>query len=86
MKVYNSLSAPSPLKKSIDAALDKLKENPLSGDKIQKKLWPKKYMKEHEINNLFRYPLVDGYRLIYTIVGDKKTVTSNPGSSRSRRI
>lgn len=76
MKVYNSLSAASPLKKSIDAALDQLKENPVAGDKIQKNLWPKKYVKEHKINNLFRYPLVEGYRLIYTIVSDKKTVFS----------
>jgi len=53
-----------------------LNENPLAGNKIQKNLWPKKYVKEHKINNLFRYPLVKGYRLTYTIVSDKKTTTS----------
>lgn len=76
MKVYNSLPAASPLKKSIDVALDKLKQDPLAGDKIQKNLWPRKYVREHKIDNLFRYHLVEGHRLIYTIVGEKKTITS----------
>lgn len=56
--------------------MDRLKENPLSGNKIQKHLWPKKYVKKYRITNLFRYPLVEGYRLTYTIVSDEKTTTS----------
>jgi hypothetical protein len=64
------------LRKSIDAALDTLKDNPLAGDKVQKSLWPKKYVKQYKINNLFRYPLAEGYRLTYTIVSDKESTTS----------
>lgn len=76
LKVYDSLSNASPLRKSIDTALDKLKEDPLAGNKVQKGLWPPKYVKKYKINNLFRYPLVEGFRLTYTIVSDKKTTTS----------
>lgn len=70
-----SLGQNSVLKKSIDAALDKLKEDPLAGDRIQKKLWPKKYVKAYSINNLFRYGLAEGYRLTYTIIADGKIIT-----------
>ena len=52
----------------IDAAIDALKLNPLKGNKIEKDRWPKKYKKEVKINNLFRYPLHNGYRLIYILV------------------
>jgi len=36
---------------------------PMLGDKIQKKLWPKKYA-QHGISNLFRLELSDGWRLL----------------------
>jgi hypothetical protein len=76
LRTYDSLSIDNPVRKSIDYALDRLKENLLAGDKIQKNLWPKKYIKEHKINNLFRYGLVEGYRLTYAILSDNKTTTS----------
>lgn len=76
MQLYNSLDQNNWLKKDIDQAMDELKINPLKGDKIEKKLWPKKYIDEHGIRNLFRYPLHEGYRLMYTLVSDNKSTTS----------
>lgn len=70
------LDPESQLKKDIDKAMDELKINPLIGNKIEKDLWPEEYVKTHKINNLFRYPLRDGYRLTYTLVSDKKYTTS----------
>ena len=76
MKLYNSLDSKSPLKRDVDNAIDTLKRNPLSGEKIQKQLWPEKYVKRHQVNNLFRYRLAGGYRLIYTIVAKSNNTTS----------
>lgn len=77
MKFYNSLNHTNQLKKDIDEAMDGLKINPFIGDKIEKHLWPKRYKKEYAINNLFRYPLRKGYRLIYTLVSDKESTTTS---------
>lgn len=76
MAYFNSLDKRSQLWKDIDEAIGVLKINPLKGDKIEKDRWPKKYIKEHNINNLFRYPLHEGYRLIYTLVSDSQSTTS----------
>jgi len=51
----------------INSAFDYLFENPLSGKKIERKKWPKEYIKKYEITNLWKYNLSDGWRLIYTI-------------------
>jgi len=67
---YKSLKPNDPLKKNIDEAMDLLKQNPAIGDRIPEKLWPKKYIKKYDINNLFRYSLGSNWRMIYTIVGD----------------
>jgi len=76
MKVYGSLPATSQLKKDIDNAISELKKDPLKGEKIQQKLWPKEYIKKYGINNLFRYRIGGGYRLTYTIVGRPNDKTS----------
>lgn len=41
----------------IDRAIDDLKQDPLCGTKIQKRLWPKEYIKKYEITNLWKYNL-----------------------------
>ena len=59
------------LKKFVDRALDDLKKNPTCGTKIPRKLWPKDYIKEYQITNLWKYDLPNAWRLIYTILEDK---------------
>ncbi len=51
----------------INRAFDDLKEDPFVGTKIQTSLWPKEYVKKYEINNLWKYNLPNGWRLIYTV-------------------
>ncbi len=55
----------------IDRATDDLKEKPMCGIKIPRKLWPKGYIKKYGIDNLWKYDLPNAWRLIYTIVGDE---------------
>jgi len=41
----------------IERAIDDLKKNPTCGTKIPRKLWPKDYIKEYQITNLWKYDL-----------------------------
>ncbi len=45
------------LYKFINRALDDLKQNPLCGIKIPKKLWPKEYVQKYSVTNLWKYNL-----------------------------
>jgi Txe/YoeB family toxin of Txe-Axe toxin-antitoxin module len=64
------------LAKQIDEAMDELKGNPFVGSKVERKLWPKEYVKRYGIDNLRRYGLRNGWRLMYTISGDQVEVVS----------
>jgi hypothetical protein len=55
----------------IQRAIIDLKKGPMYGVKIPKKLWPKGYIKNYKINNLWKYDLPNGWRLIYSIFEDK---------------
>ena len=55
----------------IQRAISDLKNNPLCGIKIPRKLWPRGYITKYKINNLWKYDLPDGWRIIYTIIEDK---------------
>ncbi len=57
--------------KEVEAALDGLKENMFSGEKIQERQWPKRYMEKYGIRNLYRYGLGSGYRITYTLVSER---------------
>lgn len=59
------------LYKFINRAIDDLKQNPASGTKIPKKLWPKVYIEKYEITNLWKYDLPNAWRLVYTIETDE---------------
>ena len=58
----------------INRAFDDLKKDPLSGIKIEKRLWPKFYIQTYKISNLRKYDLPNGWRLIYTIETDEVKV------------
>ena len=55
------------LHRFIKKAIDNLKEDPERGVKIPRKLWPIIYIQKYNINNLWKYDLPKGWRLIYTI-------------------
>lgn len=55
----------------ISRAINDLKKNPMCGVKIPKKLWPKNYIQQYEITNLWKYDLPNAWRLVYTIESDE---------------
>ncbi len=67
MKFYSSVPKTSDLYVEIDGALALLKEDCEHGNKIPKDRWPKCYIQNFNIQNLYRFELRDGRRLIYTI-------------------
>ena len=60
----------------IQRAINDLKENPLCGIKIPSGLWPKEYIKKYGIDNLRKYDLPDGWRLLYTLRGNDVEIIS----------
>ena len=55
------------LYKSIEKAFYDIKENPECGIRIQNKLIPKTYIDKYGINNLRKYNLPRGWRLLYSL-------------------
>ncbi len=65
-KEYEKARLENPkLFKSLEMATDDLKSNPENGIKIPKKFWPKKYSMKYRIDNLWKYDLLNAWRLIY---------------------
>lgn len=64
------------LYKFINRAIDDLKQNPNCGIKIPKKLWPRKYIQEYNITNLWKYDLPSAWRLMYTIESDELKIVN----------
>ena len=59
---------------NLDAAFDKLKENPYFGDRIQKKRIPKFYIDKYGIDNLLVAPLPGAWRLLYSVVRSEDNI------------
>lgn len=64
------------LAKEIGQALDALKADPFCGIEIPKKLIPAEYVRRYEVDNLWKYNLRGGWRLIYTNVGQEVCILS----------
>ena len=75
-KLASSTSEERRLYGLIGRALDDLKEDPFMGIKIPRKLWPREYVQKFGINNLWKYDLPNGWRLIYTVKGDAVQIVS----------
>jgi hypothetical protein len=60
----------------VSRAINDLKENPLCGIRIPKKLWPKEYISKYQITNLWKYNLPNAWRLMYTLIGDEIKIVS----------
>jgi len=65
-----SLESNSHFRQIVDEALDTLKENMFAGSLIEKKKFPKVYVKKYGVKNLYKYNLDRSKRLIYTLVAD----------------
>ena len=67
---FNSLKEDDPIKKSIIRAIHDLRQNAFAGIQVPKRLIPKEYIQKYKINNLWKYDLPKGWRLLYTITAD----------------
>lgn len=71
-KDFNELKEDNSIKKGIIRAIEDLKENAFAGIQIPKRLFPKEYILKYKINNLWKYDLPNGWRLIYTITAENE--------------
>jgi len=66
-EAFNYLSEEDWLKKAVLKAIENLKTNAFCGERIKKELIPKFYIRKYNIDNLFWYPLPNGWRLVYSL-------------------
>ena len=70
-KTFNDLPENDWLKKALKRAIEDLKTNAFCGECIAKDLIPKEYLEEYKINNLYWYPLPNGWRLVYSLMNNE---------------
>lgn len=58
------------LLKSINRAIELLKDNPFVGLQIPKRLIPKKYVEKFDVTNLWKFNLANYWRMIYTVTSE----------------
>lgn len=71
-KLFYSLSEDEEIKKFLKRAIKDIEKNAFCGIRIPKKLIPKEYVQKYGINNLWKYDLPDGWRLLYSITTPNK--------------
>ena len=69
---FYSLKNDDPIKKSLIRAIKDLKANAFSGIQIPKRLIPKSYIRKYGLNNLWKYDLPQGWRLLYTVTAENE--------------
>ena len=71
-KDFYALKEDDPLRKAITKAITDLRDNAFAGIQVPKRLFPKEYIRKYGINNLWKYDLPKGWRLLYTIAPDNE--------------
>ena len=71
-RLFNSLDENDPIKKAIKRAINDLKKDAFFGIQLPKRIFPQEYLKKYSINNLWKYDLPKGWRLIYTITAENE--------------
>lgn len=69
---FHILKDDDPIKKAMRRAINDLRENAFSGIQIPKRLMPREYVQKYGINNLWKYDLPRGWRLLYTVTTDNE--------------
>lgn len=71
-KSFNKLHEEEEIKIYLKRAIAQIKVNAYSGTQFQKRLIPKEYIEKYKVNNLWKYDLPDGWRLIYALFPQNK--------------
>ena len=71
-RAFDKLDNNDDLKKNIIRAIKDIKLNSYCGIQFPKRLIPKEYIKKYKVNNLWKYNLPDGWRLIYSLFPENK--------------
>ena len=66
-KLKNSKTEDQKLYKWINRALDDIEEDAFCATQVPKKLIPKIYIEKYGIDNLWKYDLPSGWRLLYSV-------------------
>jgi Txe/YoeB family toxin of Txe-Axe toxin-antitoxin module len=74
IKLKESKTEDQKLYKWINRALDDIEEDAFCATQIPKKLIPKVYIEKYEIDNLWKYDLPSGWRLLYSIANGEAVV------------
>ncbi|MBI2541674.1 hypothetical protein HYV80_03120 [Candidatus Woesearchaeota archaeon] len=69
---FNSLPEDDFVRKSITRAIKDLKQNAFIGIHVPKRLIPKEYIRKWGINNLWKYDMPKGWRLLYTVTSENE--------------
>ena len=71
-KSFHSLSKDDFVKKTIIKAIRELRQNAFAGIHIPKRLIPREYVRKYGINNLWKYDMPKGWRLLYTVTSENE--------------
>lgn len=75
-KLKESKTEDKKLYEWINRALDDLEENAFCGIQVAKRLIPKVYIEKYGIDNLWKYDMPKGWRLIYSVANNEVNVLS----------
>ncbi len=62
--------------KRIHQAMDAIESNAFCGIQVPKRLIPKEYIRKYKVENIWKYNLPGGWRLIYSIATEEIIVVS----------
>ncbi|MDP1728881.1 MAG: hypothetical protein Q8L27_01615 [archaeon] len=71
-KSFDKLPENDEIKIYIRRAINQIKTNAYCGTQYKKNLIPAEYVKKYKVNNLWKYDLPDGWRLIYALFPQNK--------------
>jgi len=75
-KLKESKTEDKKLYEWINRALDDLEENAFCGIQVAKRLIPKVYIQKYGIDNLWKYDMPKGWRLLYSVANNEVNVLS----------
>ncbi len=76
LKLRDGKTEDMELHATISNAIRQIEENAFCGVQIPKKLIPKEYLKRFGVDNLWKFDLEKGWRLLYSIKRQETLVTS----------